>query len=45
MQNGPLLPPNLYPFAYANEFLDGQTAPGAFSGSNELLRYYVNWGI
>jgi len=37
MQNSTLLPPNLYPFADPLQLLDGDGAPGAFSGSHDLL--------
>lgn len=41
VQNCSLLLPNLYPLANAAEILNGDTAPGAFSCSNDQLRYYV----
>lgn len=37
MENGALLPASPYPGANASEFLNGDTAPGAFGGSNDLL--------
>ena len=37
MQNGTLLAPGLNPFADAVQFLDGNTAIGAFSFRNDLL--------
>jgi hypothetical protein len=36
-----LLPPSPYPVANASQFLDGNTASGAFSGSNDLLTDYM----
>lgn len=41
MQNGSLPAPNLYPFANSAEFFYGDSATGAFSAGNDLLRYYV----
>src|ERR1035441_2289584 len=41
MQNGTLPAPNFYPLSNTTEVLNGNTAPGAFSVGNDLLRYYV----
>ena len=37
MQNSPLPPCSPYPVAYPRQFLDGDSAPGAFCGGNDLL--------
>ena len=41
VENSPLLAPSPDPFANASEFFDGNAAPAAFSGSNDLLTDYV----
>ena len=38
VQNSPLPPCSPYPVAYPRQFLDGDPAPGAFCGGNDLLR-------
>src|SRR5664280_1759834 len=38
VQNSPLPPCSPYPVAYPRQFLDGDPAPGAFGGGNDLLR-------
>jgi hypothetical protein len=38
-----LVEPNFYPLAYPGQFFNRDTAPGAFSRGNDLLRYYVVW--
>jgi len=41
MQNSPLLPCSPYPVADSRQFLNGNPAPGAFCGGNDLLRNNV----